>query len=49
MTYTLVMISIYIAAVVVIAYVIWRTKLKKDNSKRKLERCILTRNKTKGE
>ena len=46
MTYTLVMIGIYIAAVLVIAYVIWKSKLKKDNSKRRLEKCVLTRKKS---
>ena len=46
MTYTLVMIAIYIIAVLVIAFIIWKTKLKKDNSKRRLEKCVLTRKKS---
>ena len=45
MTYTLVMIAIYIIAVLVIAFIIWKNKLKKAR-KRRLEKCVLTRKKS---
>ena len=44
MTYTLVMVAIYLVAVAVIAYVIWKNKIK--NKKRRYEKCVLTKKKS---